>query len=277
MGTPLPPLDMATAPPGTESSGARGIASALAALSAAHPRATVACLGVSNARLAADVLLSTGAADAAAPAAQEGVGEGVGVDPAQMRSELAVALPGYHAVLTWAKDGRDDAMDVYAFPVYREGAHAIDGGAGGVIPAGGKRRASAVDKGRCAEAVQVPPPDLRAGLSSILAAIQKEPAAAEWAARCNGAVESFTNVMSSVDGGAGGGGAVGGGGGADGLQERRVREVRDFGTHTRHSMRRSSYCSACRHHRHTSGAPPVFIDTAFPPASARYAIPRPPL
>jgi len=204
MGEAAPPLAMATAPPGTESSGAREIASALAALSAAHPLATVACLGVPNARLAADVLLSTGVADAPAPAAQEGVGDGGGVDPALMRAELARSLPGYHAVLTWAKDGRDDAMDVYAFPVHGQGADPAGEGSAACTPS---------------------PPDLRAGLSSILAAIVEQPAAAEWPARCAGAVESFTNETSSVEGGAEGGGAAGGGAGADGVEERRVREV----------------------------------------------------
>lgn len=205
MGEAVAPLAMATAPPGTESSGAREIATALAALSAAHPLATVACLGVPNARLAADVLLSTGVADAPAPAAQEGVGDGGGVDPALMRAELARLLPGYHAVLTWAKDGRDDAMDVYAFPVHGQGADPAGEGSAASTPS---------------------PPDLRAGLSSILAAIVKQPAAAEWPARCAGAVESFTNETSSVEGGADGGGAAGGGAGADGVEERRVREVR---------------------------------------------------
>mmetsp|Transcript_3085 Transcript_3085/g.10153 ORF Transcript_3085/g.10153 Transcript_3085/m.10153 type:complete len:1502 (-) Transcript_3085:463-4968(-) len=117
VGKPVKPLPVVCVPEGTAASeDPTAIAAAVAAEAGRHPGAVVACHGIANARLTADKLLATGAADAAAPAVQVGVGEGGGVDPAALREALASALPAHHVLLTWARSGAEERMDCYAMP-----------------------------------------------------------------------------------------------------------------------------------------------------------------
>lgn len=143
---------------------AEGVAASLAALATHSPNDVLACHSIPNARLTADRLLRDGVADAHAPAAQLGVGDGGGVDPAALRAVLATTLPCHHVVLMWARDGQVDGMDVYAIPL-REGAERSD---------------------------------LLAGLNVVMASALEFRSMAELAARCD-KIESFTNTLATVD------------------------------------------------------------------------------
>ena len=167
-------------------SSAESIAAALKALAAASPRSAVACHAVRNARLTADAQLYAGEADADAPAVQVGVGSAGGVDPAAMRAALAVALPTYHVVLQWARDGKEHHMDVYAFPL-----------AGEAYPV--------------SEAAKVKKPvgtlDLAPGLLAVMNSATELIGAQALADKAAANVETFTNQLQTVDSSNKGGGA----------------------------------------------------------------------
>ena len=180
---PITPLELVqVAPddvPARES--AEAVASALKALAAASPRAAVACHAVRNARLTADALLFGGEEDAAAPAVQIGKGAGGGVDPAAVRAAIAAALPKYHIVLQWARDGKTEHMDVYAFPLAR------DLSMGEAYPVG---------EGEAA--LPVGTADLAPGLLAVMRSATALAGSEQLAAR---PVEAFTNQLQTVDSG----------------------------------------------------------------------------
>lgn len=120
---PAAPLALLSVPT-TETSArktAEAVGEALRQLARQSPDAVVACHAIPNARLSADWLLASGTADDPAPATQCGVGEGGGVDPAELRTILTAVLPGYYVVVQWARDGSPNLMDAYAFPVLSAG------------------------------------------------------------------------------------------------------------------------------------------------------------
>ena len=166
---------------------AESVASALKALAASSPFAAVACHGVPNARLTADAQLYAGEADAAAPAVQIGVGDGGGVDPAALRVALAAALPSYHVVLQWARDGKEHHMDAYAFPVGGE-AYPVEAGASAVARVGTLA--------------------LAPGLLAVMRSATELAGAQALAEQAGKDVEAFTNQLQTVDTGASKGGGA---------------------------------------------------------------------
>lgn len=93
-----------------------GIVAKVKESAASSPSAVLALHSIPNARLTADVLLRDAVKDAVAPAVQLGAGDGGGICPAELRSELA-KLDGHHVVLTWSRDGCADHMDLYVLPL----------------------------------------------------------------------------------------------------------------------------------------------------------------
>ena len=113
VGPAVEPLPLSAAP----SSAAATLASAVEALVRLSSTSGVGVVhDMLNARLAADENIASGIADSHAPAVQHGVGEGGGIDPAELRSALSAALPGHHIVVTWAKSGARAKMDAYVMP-----------------------------------------------------------------------------------------------------------------------------------------------------------------